>query len=425
MKPTTSCALIVRSGKADPRRARPLFCSSLATFALALFFAFGWAAAPAQAADSQISCLACHADKAGYEDDVHAKKGFNCTACHGGDATNTDMSVAMSPSKGFRGKITRAKIPELCGSCHSDVNFMKNYAPRMRVDQLTQYKTSVHGKRLAAGDTKVATCIDCHGVHGIQPVKDPRSTAFPIHQPETCGKCHKGPERKDYEQSVHWQLLSRDRELSAPACTTCHGNHGAAPPNVASVVNVCGTCHVMIEDLFQKSPHAATFKAMGMRGCMECHSNHRIQRTNDAMLGDSGAAVCRKCHTDGDAGSNLSSAMAGQLKQIREKIESAQGVVQQAEVYGMEVSDARIELSSANQALVQSRVMVHALNADAFKQQVEKGTKSASSAQAQGLAALHDRDFRRKGLLISIATILLTMVGLYITIKTIESRKQG
>lgn len=69
--------------------------------------------------------------------------------------------------------------------------------------------------------------------------------------------------------------------------------------------------------------------------------------------------------------------------------------------------------------------MVHALNADAFKQQADKAVKSASSAQAQGLAALHDRDFRRKGLLISIATILLTMVGLYITIKTIESRKQG
>jgi len=383
-----------------------------------------WVAAPLHAQDArQISCLGCHADKAGYAEDVHAKKGFTCTACHGGDASNSDMAVAMSPSKGFRGKITRAKIPELCGSCHSDVNFMKNYAPQMRVDQLTQYKTSMHGKKLAAGNTKVATCIDCHGVHGIQPVKDPRSTAFPIHQPETCGKCHTGPERKDYEQSVHWQLLSRDRDLGAPACATCHGNHGAAPPNVASVVNVCGTCHVMIEDLFQKSVHAAVFKAAGLRGCQECHSNHRIQRTNDAMLGDGGAAICRKCHADGDAGMSLSTAMAGQLQTMRSDIESAQSLVQQAEVYGMEVSDARMDLSAANQSLVQSRVLVHSLDASAFQQQVAKGLKSAGAAQTQGLAALHDHDFRRKGLLISIATILLTMVGLYFTIKTIEARR--
>lgn len=416
MNLTTRCAF-------PPPGARFTAGPGMALFAALLAVAWLVPAAPGAAQNSQISCLGCHADKAGYEEDVHAKKGFNCTACHGGDASNSDMAVAMSRSKGFRGKITRARIPELCGSCHSDANFMKNYAPRMRVDQLTQYKTSAHGRKLAAGNTKVATCVDCHGVHGMQPVKDPRSMAFPIHQPETCGKCHTGPERKDYEQSVHWQLLSRDRDLSAPACTTCHGDHGAAPPNVASVVNVCGTCHVMIEDLFQKSPHGAVFKAAGLRGCEECHSNHRIQRTNDAMLGNSGAAVCRKCHADGDAGMGLSTAMAGQLKTMRTGIESAQSLVQQAEVYGMEVSDARLELSAANQALVQSRVLVHSLDAGAFQRQVDQGLKAAKSAQDQGLVALHDRDFRRKGLLISIATILLTMVGLYFTIKTLEARK--
>ena len=67
------------------------------------------------------------------------------------------------------------QIPELCGHCHSDGAFMRKYNPSLRTDQLAQYKTSVHGKRLLQGDTKVAVCIDCHGVHDLRPASDPRS----------------------------------------------------------------------------------------------------------------------------------------------------------------------------------------------------------------------------------------------------------
>jgi predicted CXXCH cytochrome family protein len=370
---------------------------------------------------SESSCLTCHPEKSGYKEDVHAAKDFGCTACHGGDAGVADLA-AMSPAKGFRGKITRARVPELCGGCHSDATFMRNYAPRMRVDQLAQYKTSVHGKKLAAGRTNVATCIDCHGVHGIRPVSDPRSTAFPMHQPETCGRCHTGKERKEYEQSVHWELLSKNRELAAPACATCHGSHGATPPNVSAVANVCGTCHVFLEELFQKSPHAPVFKAAGMRGCVECHSNHRIVRTSDSMVGDQAGAVCLHCHAAGDDGLKVARAMSDRLGGMRDELAAAERGVHRAETYGMEVSDARLEINNANQALVQSRVLVHGLDLGVFDEQIAKGRKAAQSAAAQGLAALHERDVRRRGLLISIAAILLTIAGLYLTIRMIERK---
>lgn len=392
----------------------------LCLLALGLFAAAG--SRPALAADAP-SCLTCHADKAGYAEDVHARKSLSCTACHGGDDKATDMD-AMSPAKGFRGKIARTKIPELCGSCHADGTYMKNYAPRLRVDQLALYKTSVHGKKLAAGDTHVATCIDCHGVHGIRPVADPRSQVFPIHQPETCGRCHTGKQRTEYEQSVHWELLSKNREMGAPACATCHGSHGATPPKVASVANVCGTCHVLVEDLFQKSVHGTVFKAAGMRGCEECHSNHRVLKTSDAMLGDRPPAVCAQCHSAGDAGTKLAVTMAGQLADLRTKYQTAENTVQQAEVYGMEVSDARIELASASQALVQARVQVHALDLRSFDEQVDKGRKSTAVALNQGTEALRDREFRRKGLLISIAAILITIIGLALMIRSIEGKSK-
>ena len=89
---------------------------------------------------------------------IHAQKGLTCASCHGGDPTKADMD-AMSKAAGFRGKIQRKQIPELCGHCHSDGAFMRRYNPSLRTDQLAQYKTSVHGKRLLQGDTKVAVCI--------------------------------------------------------------------------------------------------------------------------------------------------------------------------------------------------------------------------------------------------------------------------
>ena len=87
----------------------------------------------------------------------------------------------------------------------------------------------------------------------------------------------------------------------------------------------------------------------------------------------------------------------------------------------MEVSEARLELGEANQALVQARVLVHGLDRNTFGEQVRKGQNAARSVAQQGTAALQERDVRRKGLLVSLAAILLTLIGLYLTIKTIEN----
>ena len=97
---------------------------------------------------------------------------------------------AMSKAAGFRGKIERSQIPALCGGCHSDGAFMRKYNPSLRTDQLSQYKTSVHGKLFAKGDTKVAVCIDCHGVHGLRPASDTRSKVHPLNVAQTCSRCH-------------------------------------------------------------------------------------------------------------------------------------------------------------------------------------------------------------------------------------------
>ncbi|MGZ6347540.1 MAG: cytochrome c3 family protein, partial [Anaerolineales bacterium] len=74
------------------------------------------------------SCLDCHAalpDPLGvtqekFSQDIHAQKGLTCVSCHGGDPTSDDPDKAMSRKAGWKGKIDRRQIPQLCGTCHSD-----------------------------------------------------------------------------------------------------------------------------------------------------------------------------------------------------------------------------------------------------------------------------------------------------------------
>ena len=106
---------------------------------------------------------------------------------------------------------------------------------KMRVDQLSQYLTSVHGKRLKQGDSKVAACVDCHGVHNILPVSDTRSPVYPANVAATCAHCHSDPvymkgygiptdQAARYQKSVHAEMLAQgDTVLSnlyAPATET-------------------------------------------------------------------------------------------------------------------------------------------------------------------------------------------------------------
>src|SRR5690348_815605 len=123
------------------------------TFLIALAAVLLLFVAPA-VADTPNTCLDCHSaldaplnvSADGFAASIHAQKGITCAGCHGGDPSSADN--AMSTKAGFKGNITRRQVPELCGKCHSDAAYMRQYNPSLRTDQLAQYRTSVHGKKL-------------------------------------------------------------------------------------------------------------------------------------------------------------------------------------------------------------------------------------------------------------------------------------
>ncbi len=381
-------------------------------------------------------CLDCHSGmdaplkvtQAEFSENIHAQKGLNCTSCHGGDATSDDN--AMSRAAGFRGHIDRRQVPELCGGCHGDAARMRQYNPSLRTDQLAQYKTSVHGKKLAGGDDKVAVCTDCHTVHGIRPASDPRSSVHPTNVANTCKKCHADADYMKnyniphdqyagYTASVHYKMLS-EGDISAPTCTTCHGNHGAAPPGLATVENVCSTCHVFQAQLFDQSPHKKAFAAAGMGGCVTCHSNHRISHPDDTMVGTGAKAVCTNCHSSGDGGFKAAEGIASRFAKLSAAIEDSGALLERAAHSGMEVSDAQLDLVNASDSLTKARVAVHSFAVARVEEDVNNGLKIAAKTHEAGLAAMQQRQYRRMGLLVSLATILVTVGALALYIRQME-----
>jgi predicted CXXCH cytochrome family protein len=386
------------------------------------------------------SCIDCHSNMDGtlkspvtdYANDIHGRHGFSCADCHGGDPNADDPEAAMSPAKGFKGHVARTAVPALCARCHSDANLMHRFKPQQRVDQLALYVTSVHGKRLAKGDTAVATCVDCHSVHNIREVKDPLAPVYPLKLPETCARCHADAAHMapykiatnqfaEYLSSVHWEALSKRGDFSAPNCASCHGNHGATPPLVASVAEVCGTCHVLFEEMYNKSPHRPAFAAMGAGGCTVCHSNHGIRKPGIGMLAGAGS-VCAQCHDANSAGGVAAAQMAGLLTKLDTALNQSDAVLSRAHNSGMEVSEPILRQMEGREALVKARVAMHEFQVAAVAQPVEEGLAVATETRRAGEKALQDRNSRRVGLALSLVTILVTMAGLWMAIRSLESK---
>lgn len=395
------------------------------------------------------SCITCHkqldaellAPVTAMANDVHAQNDFGCESCHGGNpspAVAEDPEAAMSRAAGYIGKPSRKNIPQLCGKCHSDPALMKKYNPAVPTDQLAAYRTSHHGALLfGKGDDKVAVCNDCHGNHGILAANDSRSSVYALNVPATCGRCHGNAEYMssytigahqvaDYDSSVHGEALLRKRDLAAPACNDCHGNHGAIPPDVASISNVCGRCHINNAELFEKSPHAPVYAEMGLAQCEACHGNHKITKPTDERLNPASAEfACAQCHEAESEGWKNGAGMFTILTELKHGIHTADSLVTRAERAGMEVSEAKFIIASADDELIKARTQIHNYRAAILRERSQTGATLAQQAVALGRAALAEVQFRRKGLALSMVIVFAVAGALYVKIRRRDEEWQG
>jgi hypothetical protein len=392
----------------------------------------------AQAADAKptSSCGVCHGkEQRDLQNSVHAKSGIGCTGCHGGVEGPLEVEAAHGGSLANL-RDPRAAV-EACGNCHANVELMRSFG--LRTDQLSLYWTSKHGAKLALdGDPKVATCVACHGAHGVLASSDPMSSVSRFKQVETCGRCHadralmasygiSADTIEQYASSVHGKALLVDGRASAPACTDCHGSHGALPPRFGDVELVCGNCHTTIQGFFDQSPHASHDRSQAKVECISCHSNHAVQKPSSAMFLGDDAGHCGSCHAaDTDPALAVARTLQGDLQKLASTIDGAEQEVRAAGDRGLFLGAERGYVDEARGLFVRARAMTHTLSPAALDDVLNRG--QAMVGQTMESLATKERVFRDRkiftGLFCGISLVFAVVLWMYGRVIRGESRRR-
>lgn len=373
------------------------------------------------------TCVDCHSYMsktsqrivAEWKASIHAKKGVGCSGCHGGDPKNQTIDGAMWYVPGFKGRVDKRDIPAMCAKCHADPNYMRPFNISS-TSQYAEYKESVHGKRLLQrGDRKVAVCTDCHGIHDIRATNDVKSWVYKTSIPKTCAKCHADAEYMkpygiptnqydEYKRSWHGRKLLEEQDKAVPACSDCHGTHGATPPGVKEVPDVCGRCHSRTQDYFNQGPHYAALQKLGVPRCVDCHGNHETLRLDDRMLTGSGVGRCGNCHSEGSKGRRTARQLHETILGLAKVYNGAQARIEQAEAANMDMQDQIAELENARTSLVAARALQHTVTLSKVKGTVEEGLVTVRSVDKVSTEALAKSRRRDNSLLAAGIFIVLT-----------------
>jgi hypothetical protein len=383
------------------------------------------------------TCFDCHSTLGGkqteittqWQRSIHAERGVTCADCHGGNPAASTVDEAMSPDAGYIGAPAKAEIPALCASCHSDVTQMRQYD--LATDQYAQYKESIHGIRLAEGDTNVATCFDCHGGHQILKANDPASTVYPVNVPGMCASCHADKDLMApydiptnqydlYQQSVHGIALLENQDFRAPTCATCHGTHGAAPPGFAEVANVCGSCHTATQDYYLKSTHAKAGEA-GPK-CVTCHGRYDVSEPSEALYLGAEPRHCGTCHTPDSAPGQVAQSLYDSVTNAAQAYDEAEAAVQEARGLGMLVAPLEGRLREANTNLITARAAQHTLDLNTIHEETDAAQAIASDVKTSADAAVAESIFRRQAMVVAVAVIALVIVALYLLKRELDRR---
>lgn len=158
------------------------------------------------------TCGRCHDEiKKQFINSIHGKslksgvaEAPTCTTCH------SEHDIEGPERKGS--PVSPTLLAEkTCSPCHSSLTLSKKFG--IPSDRIETFKGSFHGLSIKLGDTRVANCASCHGVHDILPSSDPRSAVNKTNLVKTCGKCHPGASDVFVQTPVHLSLAVSESKV--------------------------------------------------------------------------------------------------------------------------------------------------------------------------------------------------------------------
>jgi hypothetical protein len=256
---------------------RPLLAPLIVFFITTAGFAF-----------AKEDCSSCHGqkgmkgyvDKAALSQSVHGH--LDCTKCH--------MGMSSYP----HGRVTKVN----CGSCH----FLgREGAPS---EKALEYKLSVHGQALTAGNSMAPTCQTCHGGHAVYRSADERSSTNRRKIPALCSQCHPQP-YEDYKISIHGKQFLEHNNPGVPTCFDCHQEHRIPRTTDTqwelTLIKNCGNCHAEEMSTYRKTYHGKVTRLgyATIAKCSDCHGSHAIlppADPNSKLSPGNIVTTCKRCH---------------------------------------------------------------------------------------------------------------------------------
>jgi nitrate/TMAO reductase-like tetraheme cytochrome c subunit len=244
----------------------------------------------------KVSCATCHDEPVQmHARSVHAQapKGATCVSCHG--------AHDILPSSDAASRTHALNLPKTCSTCHTGGHLL---GPAGEVG--TEYRDSVHGRAIERSGLVVsANCGSCHGSHDIRRRNDPESKVNRVNIAATCATCHQGIQQM-YARSVHAQQISQGNP-GAAVCSDCHTSHRIQRTETdawrLAVIEECGTCHVEKIATYRDTYHGKVTELGFTRvaGCSSCHGSHTIlpaSHPESRIAPQNRVATCRQCHSE-------------------------------------------------------------------------------------------------------------------------------
>jgi cytochrome b subunit of formate dehydrogenase len=156
-----------------------------------------------------IACTRCHGshdmrpvpDPATRQIDIALARA--CAACHAREGTSywADIHGRTALHQALGRLPITGDTAATCVSCHGEHGIRRANDPTWRFavadacshchpDYGTTYRDSYHGQASKVGSTRAAECADCHTPHNVRPASDTASSVAPGHELRTCRKCH-------------------------------------------------------------------------------------------------------------------------------------------------------------------------------------------------------------------------------------------
>ena len=217
----------------------------------------------------------------------------------------------------------------------------------------------------------------------------------------------------------HGTALVDNQDLRAPNCATCHGTHGAAPPGVQEVANVCGNCHSATQEHYLKGPHGS-----GQTGpeCVTCHGQHDVLQPTEAVFVGDDPRHCGSCHSTDSEPGRTAVFLYDQISGAARAYDEAETSIAAARKLGMLVSPQEALMQEANTALVTARAAQHTLDSEAVYEKTSKAVETAQRAKAEADASVSESRFRREAMVVAVIAIAVTIVALYQVKRELDRR---